>query len=143
MGPLARMSFADLPRRIDYVVITHSHPDHLDIETLLRLRHRVGTLMVPRASGALAGDYSPRLLGKALGFKNVLEPYFYESLPIPDGEIIAAPFMGEHGDVAHAKTAWIVRTARSGCSSPPIPCAWTRRRTATCAARWRSRTRSS
>ena len=108
-GPLERMSFADLPRRIDYVLITHRHPDHLDIETLLRLRHRIGTLVVPRASGALAGDYSPRLLGRSLGFRDVLEPYFYESLPLPDGELIAAPFMGEHGDVAHAKSAWILR----------------------------------
>ncbi|NOK35297.1 MBL fold metallo-hydrolase [Corallococcus exercitus] len=109
-GPLPRISFAQLPRRIDYVLITHSHPDHLDIETLLRLRQRIGTLVVPRSSGALAGDYSPRLLARSLGFRDVLEPYFYESLPLPDGEIIAAPFMGEHGDVAHAKTAWIVRT---------------------------------
>ena len=41
----------DLPDRIDYVLITHAHNDHLRPETLLRLRHRIGTIVVPRAGG--------------------------------------------------------------------------------------------
>ena len=111
-GGAPRISFQDLPRRIDYVLITHSHPDHLDIETLLRLRHRIGHLVVPRASGLLLGDYSTKLLARSLGFQRVLEPEFLESIPLPDGEILAAPFLGEHGDLGHAKSSWIIRTGK-------------------------------
>lgn len=108
-GGMPRLSFQDLPPRIDYVLITHSHYDHLSIETLLRLRHRIGQLVVPRASGLLLGDYSPKLLARSLGFERVLEPELYESLPLPDGEIIVAPFLGEHGDIGHGKSAYVVR----------------------------------
>ena len=111
-GGAPRISFQDLPRRIDYVLITHSHPDHLDIETLLRLRHRIGHLVLPRASGVLLGDYSPKLLAHSLGFQRVLEPEFLEPIPLPDGEILAAPFLGEHGDLGHAKSSWLIRTGK-------------------------------
>jgi L-ascorbate metabolism protein UlaG (beta-lactamase superfamily) len=111
-GGMPRLSFQDLPPRIDYVLITHSHADHLSIETLLRLRHRIGQLVVPRASGALLGDYSPKLLARSLGFERVLEPEVYESLPLPEGEILAAPFLGEHGDIGHAKSSYVVRLGR-------------------------------
>ncbi|QRN94793.1 MBL fold metallo-hydrolase [Archangium violaceum] len=111
-GGHPRMNFQELPPRIDYALITHSHADHYSFETLLRLRRRIGHLVVPRSNGLLLGDYSPKLLARALGFENVLEPEAYESLPIPDGEIVIAPFLGEHGDVGHAKSAFLVRMGK-------------------------------
>lgn len=38
---------SDLPERIDYVVLTHNHADHVLIETLLALRFRVDTIVMP------------------------------------------------------------------------------------------------
>ena len=49
---------------------------------------------------------------RTLGFQQVHELETYESLPIPDGEIIATPFLGEHGDVGLAKCCFVVRTGR-------------------------------
>ena len=43
---LPRYTYSDLPDRIDYVVITHNHQDHVLLETLLQLRHQIGTVIV-------------------------------------------------------------------------------------------------
>jgi L-ascorbate metabolism protein UlaG (beta-lactamase superfamily) len=112
-GGVERFSYSDLPATIDYVLITHNHHDHFCIEPLLRLRHRIGCLVVPHSSGILYGDPSLKLLARKIGFKNVVEMESLESIPIPDGEIIAAPFLGEHADLAHAKSAYIVRAGQT------------------------------
>lgn len=106
------MSYEDLPEKLDYVLITHNHHDHYCLETLLRLRHRIGCLVVPRSFGIFYGDLSLKLLSRNIGFKNVVELDTLDSIPLPDGEIIAIPFMGEHADLPHAKTAYVVRAGK-------------------------------
>jgi hypothetical protein len=104
-----RYSFPDLPARIDYVLITHGHDDHYELSSLLRLRYRIGCLVVPRASGLL-WDYSLKALAHRIGFKNVVELDVFESLdPSPDMEIVSVPFVGEHGELFGAKSCWLVR----------------------------------
>ncbi len=111
-GAAPRTTFADLPARIDVAAITHAHPDHFDIETLLRLLPRIGELVVPRNHGLLAGDISLAMLARRLGYRNVREVGSLEGVPFGDGELLALPFLGEHGDVAHGnKAAWLVRGA--------------------------------
>ena len=41
----------DMPHRIDYLVITHDHYDHLDCETIERLKDRVGHVICPLGVG--------------------------------------------------------------------------------------------
>jgi L-ascorbate metabolism protein UlaG (beta-lactamase superfamily) len=106
---MSRLSYRDLPEKIDYVIITHNHHDHFCLETLIRLRHRVKCLIVPRSSGMFYGDISLRLLAKKIGFKNVVELDPLESTPFPNGEIIGIPFLGEHADLPHSKSAYVVR----------------------------------
>lgn len=106
---ISRFTFADLPERIDYALITHNHQDHFALEALLRLRHRIEHLVVPKSYGLLYGDISLKLMAQKLRFKNVIELDSMESIRLPEGEIIAVPFLGEHGDLAHAKTAYVVR----------------------------------
>ena len=92
----ASLTFNDLPDFIDYVVISHPHADHLVAETLLQLRRRIGTIVVPRNDRGNLADPSVRLMLQQLGFTSIqaLEPF--ESLPLPDGEILSLPFLGEH-----------------------------------------------
>jgi L-ascorbate metabolism protein UlaG (beta-lactamase superfamily) len=111
-GGANRPTFQDLPPRIDYVLITHAHPDHFSLESLLRLRHRIGCLVVPRSSGSLMGDVSLRVMAQTIGFRNVTEIDALQSIDLPGGEIVGIPFLGEHGDLAHAKTAYVVRLER-------------------------------
>lgn len=108
-GGIDRLTYTDLPDEIDYVLVTHSHQDHFSIETLLRLRRRTKRLVVPRSLGVLYGDLSLRLMGRKVGFKEVTEVDVLDSIPINGGEITAIPFMGEHADLAHGKTAYVVR----------------------------------
>jgi L-ascorbate metabolism protein UlaG (beta-lactamase superfamily) len=111
-GGIERFTFADLPLQIDYVLITHGHHDHFVFESLLRLRHRIGTLIVPHSSGIFYGDVSLKLLARKLGFKCVQEVEALDSIPIPGAEIISVPFLGEHCDLPHAKTAYVVRVGK-------------------------------
>jgi L-ascorbate metabolism protein UlaG (beta-lactamase superfamily) len=104
-----RFSYDDLPNRIDYALITHGHHDHFVIETLLRLRHRIGTLVVPKNSNVFYGDMSLRLLAQRLGFKDVREVDCLDELPIAGGRIIAVPFLGEHNDLPSAKSAYSIQ----------------------------------
>lgn len=108
-GGVSRFSYGDLPEKIDYILITHTHQDHFALETLLRLRHRLGTLVVPKSYGILYGDLSLKLMAGRLGFKSVIELDSMESIDLPGGMIIAVPFLGEHGDLGHGKSAYVIR----------------------------------
>jgi L-ascorbate metabolism protein UlaG (beta-lactamase superfamily) len=108
-GGMPRFSYGDLPARIDCALVTHNHQDHFALETLLRLRHRIDTLVVPKCAGLLYGDMSLKLMTRRLGFKNVVELDAFETIELADGQIVAVPFLGEHGDLAHSKSAYVVR----------------------------------
>lgn len=108
-GGLQRFSYGDLPAQIDYALVTHIHQDHFALETLLRLRHRIKHLVVPKASGILYGDMSLKLMARKLGFRSVVELDPLESVGDRDVNIIGVPFLGEHGDLAHSKSGYVVR----------------------------------
>jgi len=112
-GGIERFSFKDLPEKIDYVAITHGHHDHFVFETLLRIRHKVGCLVVPKASGVFYGDISLRLMARELGYKNIVEVDPLDSLAFDQGEIIAVPFLGEHNDLPFAKTGYLIRAGNT------------------------------
>jgi L-ascorbate metabolism protein UlaG (beta-lactamase superfamily) len=105
-----RFSWADLPHRIDYALVTHGHHDHFVVETLLRLRHRIATLVVPRNSGTFYADFSLRLLAENLGFSNVREVDCFDEIAFEGGRIMAIPFLGEHNDLPAAKSAYLIET---------------------------------
>jgi len=111
-GGLDRFSYRDLPAEIDYALVTHNHQDHNSLETLLRLRHRIKCLVVPRSFGILYGDISLKALAHRIGFRNVVELGVLENLEFPNGEIIAIPFLGEHSDLAHGKTGYVIRLGK-------------------------------
>jgi L-ascorbate metabolism protein UlaG (beta-lactamase superfamily) len=108
-GGLERFSYNDLPEEIDYVLITHNHVDHNSLETLLRLRHKIKSLVVPRSHGILYGDISLKAMAQRIGFRNVVEMDVLENLELPGGEITSIPFLGEHSDLAHGKTGYVIR----------------------------------
>jgi L-ascorbate metabolism protein UlaG (beta-lactamase superfamily) len=105
-----RYTYADLPETIDYVVITHSHADHLMFESLLQLRHKIKNIVVPRNGGGSLEDPSLKLILQNTGFKNVIEVDELDSIEIEGGSIDAVPFLGEHADLnIRTKTAYLVR----------------------------------
>lgn len=110
---VSRYTYLDLPDRIDYVLITHNHQDHVLFETLLQLRHKVGSVIVPRSSGGSLQDPSLRLMLRNIGFHSVLELGEMDELPLGDGSVTALPFLGEHSDLdVRSKAAYLVRLGR-------------------------------
>lgn len=102
------LSYSEIPPVVDYICITHSHQDHLNIETLLQLRYKTTTVLVPKNNGGSIADPSIKLLLKNLQF-NVIEIDELDEIEIPGGKIISIPFLGEHGDLnIRSKTAWLV-----------------------------------
>ncbi len=100
------VSFSELPERIDYICLTHTHMDHVCVETLLQLRHKTGQVLVPKNSGGSIVDPSIKLMLKQIGF-DVREFEDMEVLHCFDGRIRAVPFLGEHADLhIRSKTAW-------------------------------------
>ncbi|MEB3357175.1 MAG: thioester reductase domain-containing protein [Synechococcales bacterium] len=112
---MARYSYADLPATIDYALITHNHQDHVMLETLLQIRHKIRHLIVPQGQKGSLIDPSLKLALQQIGFHQVQTLDELDTLPLPDGEIISIPVLGEHGDLNIAtKTAyWIQLKGRT------------------------------
>ncbi|MCW3072747.1 MAG: Protein of unknown function rane [Bacteroidetes bacterium] len=94
-----RYSEAHLPDKIDYVLITHNHQDHIMFETLLSLRHKIGTIVVPKNASGTLQDPSLKLMFKALGFNNVMEIEEFDTIGTGNCKITGIPFLGEHADL--------------------------------------------
>jgi L-ascorbate metabolism protein UlaG (beta-lactamase superfamily) len=110
---ISRYTYLDLPERIDYVLITHNHQDHVLLETLLQIRNKIGTIVVPRNGGGSLQDPSLRLILENCGFKNVVEMSEMEEICDNGVRIRALPFLGEHGDLAIlTKMAWLITIGR-------------------------------
>jgi L-ascorbate metabolism protein UlaG (beta-lactamase superfamily) len=126
---ISRYAYEDLPEVIDCVLITHNHQDHLLFETMLQLRSRIKTIVVPRNAGGSLQDPSMKLILKQCGFKNVVEVEEMEDLQFGPLAIKAIPFLGEHGDLdIRTKMAYLARVnghsmlfAADSCNiSPPM-----------------------
>jgi L-ascorbate metabolism protein UlaG (beta-lactamase superfamily) len=110
---ISRYTYLDLPEHIDYVLITHNHQDHVLLETLLQLRHRVRHIVVPRSGGGALQDPSLKLLLQSIGFSDVIELGELETLKGDDFIITGLPFFGEHADLdVRAKLAYLVQTRK-------------------------------
>jgi L-ascorbate metabolism protein UlaG (beta-lactamase superfamily) len=106
-----RFTYRDLPDFIDLVLITHGHQDHIVLETLLALRGRVGSVVVPRSSRGSLADPSLALYLSHLGLP-VTEVDDFSEVEFPGGKVIATPFLGEHCDLdIRAKSTYVVRMA--------------------------------
>lgn len=94
-----RYTLEDLPDIIDYVVLTHNHQDHVLLETLLPLRKRIKTIIVPSSATGKLEDPDLELMLKTIGFENVVSIKEMEKIDFLDLSITAIPFMGEHSDL--------------------------------------------
>jgi L-ascorbate metabolism protein UlaG (beta-lactamase superfamily) len=102
------ISYSQLPPKIDYILLTHNHQDHVNFETLLQLRYKTNKVLVPKNNGGTLADPSIRLMVKQLGF-TALEVDDLDQIFVKGGKIIAVPFLGEHGDLhIRSKTAWYI-----------------------------------
>jgi L-ascorbate metabolism protein UlaG (beta-lactamase superfamily) len=99
-----RLTLADLPEKIDYLVISHGHQDHCAPEMLIQIRHRVGCAIVPSNNGGSLCDPSLSLLLQRLGLKDVRTMDPFSKVGFVGGSITALPFPGEHVDLdIHSK----------------------------------------
>jgi L-ascorbate metabolism protein UlaG (beta-lactamase superfamily) len=96
---VSRYTSLDLPEKIDYVLITHNHQDHVLLESLLQMRHKIGTIIIPGCGKGGLQDPSLRLMFNAIGFDNVIELDEMESLKLDKCTITGLPFLGEHSDL--------------------------------------------
>ncbi|SHL04086.1 MBL fold metallo-hydrolase [Flavobacterium chilense] len=94
-----RYTINDLPEYIDYVLITHNHQDHILLETLLQLRHRIKNIIVPSSGKGNLQDPSLKLMFNSIGFHNVIELDEMESTEMEGCVITGLPFLGEHSDI--------------------------------------------
>ncbi len=96
---VAHFSDIDLPDVIDYVIITHNHQDHILLETLLPLRHKIKNIVVPVTTSGALQDPNLKLAFKSMGFNNVIEMDEMEEVKFENVAITAVPFTGEHSDL--------------------------------------------
>ncbi|WP_254563165.1 MBL fold metallo-hydrolase [Dyadobacter diqingensis] len=96
---LEHFSDLDLPEFIDFVLITHNHQDHILFETLLPLRHKIGTIVIPASNSGKLEDPDLRLMFNNIGFNNVIALNELESIQSDGIGITGLPFVGEHSDL--------------------------------------------
>lgn len=107
---MIRYSYADLPETIDYALITHNHQDHVMLETLLQLRHKIRHVVVPSSNKGSLIDPSLKLVLQQIGFPSVQALDELEAIPLPQGRIVSLPVLGEHGDLnIGAKNAYLIQ----------------------------------
>jgi L-ascorbate metabolism protein UlaG (beta-lactamase superfamily) len=99
LSSVEHFSDCDLPDVIDYVLITHNHQDHILLETLLPLRHKIKNIIVPRSGGGELQDPGLKLMFNNIGFHNVIEMADMEQVEFIDCRIQGIPFTGEHSDL--------------------------------------------
>lgn len=103
----------DLPDKIDYVLITHNHQDHIVFETLLPLRHKIKNIIVPAGNSGALQDPSLKLAFRSIGFNNVMEIDEMEEIKFENCVITGLPFTGEHSDLnIRAKTCFHVAISK-------------------------------
>lgn len=106
-----RFTYRDLPDHIDLALISHGHQDHIVLETLLALRGRVDTVVVPRSSRGSLADPSPALYLSHAGLP-VVEVDDFSEVEFPDGLVTATPFLGEHCDLdIRSKSTYCIQMA--------------------------------
>jgi L-ascorbate metabolism protein UlaG (beta-lactamase superfamily) len=101
--------FSELPPHVDVLFISHGHQDHFVPEFLMRLRERVGLVVIPGGNRGELSDPSLRRMLRQLGYTRIrtLEPL--ETLEVADGSITGLPFTGEHSDLdVHSKQCALV-----------------------------------
>ena len=104
-----RYTYNDLPEKIDYVLLTHNHQDHIQIETLIQLRHRINYIVVPSNNPGSIFDPSMKLILQKLGFNRVISLDDFESIQLNNGKILSLPFLGEHADLPiYTKAAYCI-----------------------------------
>lgn len=96
---LNRYTINDLPEKIDYVLITHNHQDHVLLETLLQLRHSMKTLVVPSSGKGSLQDPGLRVMFEKIGFENIIELDDMQTINMDRCTITGLPFLGEHSDL--------------------------------------------
>jgi L-ascorbate metabolism protein UlaG (beta-lactamase superfamily) len=97
-------SFADFPERIDVLILSHGHQDHLSPEFLVQLRDRVGVVLIPPSNSGDLADPSLRRILRRLGYRRIVTIEPLETFETVDGRITALPFTGEHCDLdVHSK----------------------------------------
>jgi L-ascorbate metabolism protein UlaG (beta-lactamase superfamily) len=107
---ISRYTYADLPERIDCVFVTHNHQDHILLETLLQLRHKIGQVIVPRGGSGALQDPSLKLALERIGFPMVRELGELESIDVGGATVAGIPFLGEHADLAvSTKLGYVVQ----------------------------------
>lgn len=92
-------SFKDLPDKIDYLLISHNHQDHVVFESLLQLRHKVKHVIVPQNNTGMIQDPSLALIFERLGFQSIIESIEFKKISDLNMTITPVPFIGEHSDL--------------------------------------------
>ena len=99
ISDIDHFSDVDLPDIIDYVLITHNHQDHVLFETLIPLRHKIKTIVVPHTNSGKLEDPDLKMMFNNIGFDNVIAIEEMETLKFADVSITGLPFSGEHCDL--------------------------------------------
>lgn len=109
---IPRFTYTDLPKKIDYVILTHTHQDHVLLEHLLQLRYKIGCIVVPdNVTGALQ-DPSLKIMLQNLGFHSVITLKEFDRIDLSEGYIQGLPFIGEHADLhIQSKLIYLINIA--------------------------------
>lgn len=101
--------YSEIPQDLDFILITHNHPDHVVLETLLELRHRGATIVLPRHNSTAVFDPSLISVFDEINCKKCISVEPLDVVRTASVRITALPFLGEHGDLAiTSKTGYVV-----------------------------------